>query len=66
MLLFPLLFKEATGVVEEEKAKVRAVLRRIFPDVVVDDALVSTILEGRIKYSSSWVRLRDLEQNKTG
>lgn len=30
---------EATGVVEEEKAKVRAVLRRIFPDVVVDDAL---------------------------
>ncbi|XP_045135358.1 ribosome-binding protein 1-like isoform X3 [Portunus trituberculatus] len=30
---------EATGVVEEEKAKVRAVLRRIFPEVVVDDAL---------------------------
>lgn len=28
---------------EEEKAKVRAVLRKIFPDVVVDDALVSTI-----------------------
>ncbi|KAG0711165.1 Ribosome-binding protein 1 [Chionoecetes opilio] len=30
---------EATGIVEEEKAKVRAVLRRIFPEVVVDDAL---------------------------
>lgn len=37
--LFYILFKEATGVVEEEKAKVRAVLRRIFPEVVVDDAL---------------------------
>ncbi|XP_071516301.1 uncharacterized protein [Panulirus ornatus] len=31
---------EVSGVVEEEKAKVRAVLRRIFPEVVVDDALV--------------------------
>ncbi|XP_045593356.2 kinectin isoform X5 [Procambarus clarkii] len=30
---------EASGEVEEEKAKVRAVLRRIFPEVVVDDAL---------------------------
>ncbi|XP_071516285.1 uncharacterized protein [Panulirus ornatus] len=30
---------EVSGVVEEEKAKVRAVLRRIFPEVVVDDAL---------------------------
>lgn len=29
---------------EEEKTKVRAVLRRIFPDVVVDDALVSVSL----------------------
>lgn len=28
---------------EEEKTKVRAVLRRIFPEVVVDDALVSTV-----------------------
>lgn len=38
--------------VEEEKAKVRAVLRRIFPDVVVDDALVSTVYyvtEGAVK-----------------
>lgn len=53
---------------EEEKAKVRAVLRRIFPDVVVDDALVSTVhyvIEGLIKCSSSWARLRDLEQSKT-
>ncbi|ROT85526.1 putative ribosome-binding protein 1-like isoform X11 [Penaeus vannamei] len=31
---------EASGEVEEEKTKVRAVLRRIFPEVVVDDALI--------------------------
>lgn len=46
---------------EEEKAKVRAVLRRIFPDVVVDDALVSTthyVIEETLMCSSIWARLR--------
>lgn len=37
--------KEVSDEVEEEKAKVRAVLRRIFPEVVVDDALVSTVFK---------------------
>ncbi|KAK8740093.1 hypothetical protein OTU49_003030 [Cherax quadricarinatus] len=55
---------EASGEVEEEKAKVRAVLRRIFPEVVVDDALDQGAFLSEFESKALQVATKTVQQPK--